>query len=60
MSVLENIQKLFKTKPDRPDGSMETFDMTDKSSVVSTTAGGWTVAGKVREQAQKQAHVGVS
>ncbi len=38
MSVLENIQKLFKTKPDRPDGSVSTFDMTDESVVGNTTA----------------------
>ena len=38
MFVLENIQKLFKTKPDRPDGSVSTFDMTDESVVGNTTA----------------------
>ena len=31
MSVLENFQKLFKTKPAQPDGSMSTLGMTDES-----------------------------
>ena len=40
MSVLENIQKLFKTKPDRPDGSTSTFGMTDESVAGNVAARG--------------------
>ena len=50
MSVLENIQKLFKTKPDQPDGSMNTLGMTDESSAANTTARDQTTAGKVEEE----------
>ena len=39
MSVLENFQKLFKTKPAQPDGSMSTLGMTDESVGAGDRAG---------------------
>ncbi len=39
MSVLENFQKLFKTKPAQPDGSMSTLGMTDESIRAGNRAG---------------------
>ena len=39
MSVLENIQKLFKTKPERPDSGASTFGMADEFVVARDRAG---------------------
>lgn len=39
MSVLENIQKLFKTKPDQPDGRMSTFDRVNAPAAVRAGVG---------------------
>ena len=50
MSVLENIQKLFKTKPDRPGGSMNASGMTDKPYATSTAARGRTNTGEAQEE----------
>ena len=50
MSVLENIQKLFKTKPVQPDGSTSTFGMTDESVAVNTTARGRAGAAEAQEE----------
>jgi len=49
MSVLENIQKLFNTKPDRPDGSMSTLGMTDES-VAGTMARSRAGAAQAQEE----------
>ncbi|WP_196862210.1 MULTISPECIES: methyl-accepting chemotaxis protein [unclassified Polaromonas] len=49
MSVLEYIQKLFKTKPDQPDGSASTLSMTDESVPGSTRAFGQAGAGHAHE-----------
>ena len=50
MSVLENIQKLFKTKPDRPDGSTSTFGMTDESVAGNAAARGRAGAAQAQEE----------
>ncbi|MDB5939691.1 MAG: methyl-accepting chemotaxis sensory transducer, partial [Polaromonas sp.] len=49
MSVLENIQKLFKTKPERPEGSTSNFGMTDELDARSLTAGGRVNAAEAQE-----------
>ena len=49
MSVLEYILKLFKTKPDQPDGIASTLSMTDESVPGSTRALGQAGAGQAHE-----------
>ena len=49
MSVLENIQKLFKTKPDQPGGSASTFGMTSEPGAANTTARGRANAAEAQE-----------
>ncbi|MBG6074845.1 methyl-accepting chemotaxis protein [Polaromonas sp. CG_9.11] len=50
MSVLENIQKLFKTKSDWPDGSASTFGMKDESAAGHTMARGRAGAAQAQEE----------
>ena len=50
MSVLESIQKLFKTKPDRPDGRASAFGMTDEPVAGNTTARGRSGAAQAHEE----------
>ena len=50
MSVLENIQKLFKTKSDRPDGTASTFGMTDESVAGNAATRGRAGAAQAQEE----------
>ena len=50
MSVLENIQKLFKTKSDRPDGTASTFGMTDESVAGNAATRGRAGAAPAQEE----------
>jgi len=60
MSVLENIQKLFKTKPDRRDGRMSTLGMTDELFAGSTTARGRISAAQAQEDIFLPSSMGVA
>ena len=50
MSVLENIQKLFKTKSDRPDDSTSAFGMTDGAVAGTTTERGRAGVAQAQEE----------